>query len=123
MKYQLTIIGTVGADAEQPEGYEFITFSVASNYKDKDGNQKTIWTDCTHRNVKLLPHIKKGQTLYLEGFPKAQSWLDKDGKPQGKVALSVNHLEFCGGGQKSDLKEKIVDQLVQVDEAQDGLPW
>ena len=125
----MQVIGTIGADAVQPEGQEFITFSVASNYKTKDGEQKTIWTDCTSRALKLLPHLKKGMVLHLEGFPKAQAWKDKEGNIQSKVALAVKEINFCGGGQKSEPSTPTASGLVpqvpteQVAEEADTLPF
>lgn len=102
MLYKFEAIGTVGNDAVQPQGQEFITFSIASNYKNKAGEQVTIWTECVMNNVKMLPYITKGKVLFIDGFPKSSHYTDKNGNTVSKLTVNVNKLEFCGEHVKKD---------------------
>lgn len=96
MLYKFEAIGTVGNDAVQSQSQEFITFSIASNYKNKSGDQVTIWTECVMNNIKVLPYITKGKVLFIDGFPKSTHYTDKNGNTVSKLTVNVNKLEFCG---------------------------
>ena len=64
----------------------------ASNGKDKD----PTWYECElwgKRADSLAPHITKGLSLTVTGYPKARVY---DGK--AILGISVDRLEFGGGG-------------------------
>lgn len=73
--FKVTIIGNLGADAEyhNENGNEFVAFKVAHNDRRQaaDGREveSIVWASCTMngRNEKLLPYLKKGTTVYVQG--------------------------------------------------------
>lgn len=64
-----TIVGKLGQDAEVREanGHKFLSFSVASNTRDKEGNTHTDWIRCTTNGEKLAEFLKKGKSVSVVG--------------------------------------------------------
>lgn len=93
---QLIIVaGRVGnvKDPKQVGNDTVLNFSLAaSNGKDKD----PTWYECEiwgKRADSLAPHIAKGLSLTVTGYPKVRVY---DGK--AIFGISVDRLEFGGGG-------------------------
>ena len=93
-----TIIGNIGKDAEtkQINGKDYISFSVAST--EKNGEQETTtWVSVlTSHNPNLLPHLKKGQQVFIQGRMKAGIY-----QTQQSVGIDLSvfasTLQLCGG--------------------------
>lgn len=102
---QLTIAGNVGKDAvlrRTQGGDAVLGFSLAvNNGRDKDGNDRpATWYDCSiwgKRAESLERHITKGTKMVLQGRPSARA---HEGKAY--LQISVDELEFMGGGSQSD---------------------
>ena len=63
------VIGNLGKDAETKTIGErqYIAFRMASTAKRKDGD-KTTWVSVMYRyNDRLLPYLKKGQQVFVQG--------------------------------------------------------
>jgi single-strand DNA-binding protein len=101
---KLQIIGNLGNDAVKKEtesGKPFISFSVAHTEKftsNGEPKQKTTWVNCTWWTEKLgvLPYLKKGATVYVEGQPEARAWV-KDDNAVAQLTLRVGSLQLVGG--------------------------
>lgn len=92
------IIGNIGKDAEtkQINGKDYISFSVAST--EKNGEQEsTTWVSVlTSNNTNLLPFLKKGQQVFIQGRLKVGMY-----QTQQNVGIDISvfasTLQLCGG--------------------------
>lgn len=98
-------IGRLGKDAEQKtiSGTEVINFSVGvtDTWKDKTGQKqsKTTWYECAKwGSAGILPYLKKGTQVFVEGVPTADAYTNKDGQAVGVLRIKVNQIELMGGG-------------------------
>lgn len=70
---QIQIIGNIGRDAtlHSNNGNEFVRFSVAVSEKFKTGNgetkENTDWFSVFLTQKSLLPHLKKGTSVFVQG--------------------------------------------------------
>lgn len=107
---KLLVIGNLGKDAtvNNVNGSSVINFSVAhtEKYKDKQGNQqqKTTWVDCSwwSDRTAIVPYLKKGTMVYLEGTPEARSFAKQDGTTGTALALRVGQCQLLGGSSNSN---------------------
>lgn len=101
---KLQVIGHLGRDAAQnnANGTPVINFAVAHTIaiKDPQGNKKdfTTWVDCAYwtDKVALLPFLKKGQQVYVEGIPNSLPYTTRDGKAASKLVLRVSNIQLVG---------------------------
>ena len=100
---QIQIIGHLGADAKlnviEETGYQFITFSVAVNERKNNGEKETMWISCikSGANENLLPYLKSGQQVFIQGTPKINIYTRKaDGKTIADFNCNVYVLELVG---------------------------
>lgn len=96
----MKVIGHVGYDAviKTVNGTEFLDFSVAINedYTKHDGTkvESTQWVQCSTKNLKLAPYIKKGDAIYVEGVFKIRVYQDKQGQHQAGINLRAFHIQL-----------------------------
>lgn len=104
--FRATIIGNLGADAhvEQSNGRPFVSFRVAHNdrFTKEDGTvvENMQWISCALNGDggALLPHLKKGRQVYVEGRCSVRVFSsEKERRMVAGVNLSVDHLELIGG--------------------------
>ncbi len=99
------IIGNVCADAttQQVNEKTVINFTVAvnENRKDKDGNktQNTTYIDCSFwrkagQSTAITEYLKKGVQVYCSGSPTVSAFINKEGHPVGKLALTISDIEL-----------------------------
>ena len=102
---QLTATGNLGHDAKivEKEGSpSFCSFSMAidDSYTNKEGTkvERTIWLECIINDTKkpIIPFLKTGQKVLVQGRPKAQAYKDKDGNAQAKLQVNVTYIELLG---------------------------
>ena len=101
---KLSIIGNLGQDATEKafsDGKKVINFSVAvSNGKTKEGAERpSSWFNCQlwiekDQSSKIKDFLKSGTKVYLEGTPKAEAYLDKEGKAIASIVLVVSYREL-----------------------------
>lgn len=112
---KLQVTGNLGTDAENRDlaGHVYTCFKIAENqvYKDRQTGEKktkTTWISCVKYgdNPGLLPFLKKGQRVYLEGEVYAKAYTDKNGQITAGLNLRVTYLELEGpapsGSQQQD---------------------
>lgn len=101
LKIQMT--GNLGADAvtRTINGQPFVCFKLADNrtYKDKQtGEKKTVttWVSCMKygENAGLLPYLRKGTSLYIEGEPFTKVYQNQQGENEAGLNCRVNVLEL-----------------------------
>lgn len=103
---QLQVIGNLGADAEVKEfnGAKGVCFNVAhtERWTDEQGtkHESTTWISCILNGDggKLLPYLKKGTTVFVEGSGSARCYSSpKEKRFVAGLNLSVRHVELVGG--------------------------
>lgn len=104
--FRSIVIGNLGADAQvkNENGKAFVSFSIGHNEKwtDAEGNTKeaTQWISCALNGDggKLLPYLKKGKAVYVEGRTTLRVFSsEKLRKMVAGVNISVDHIELLGG--------------------------
>lgn len=101
---KLLLIGHLGKDAIEKEvgGAKVINFSAAHTEKwtDKQGNkkEKTTWVDCNYWTEKtgILPYLKKGTQVYVEGTPEADTYQNQQGSPVAVQRCRVFSVQLLG---------------------------
>lgn len=95
---QISIIGNIGrAEKKEFGGKEFIEFSMACNYKKKDGTAITTWYRVNTSQTQLLPYLDKGRQMYVQGRPVFSAYADKtSGAPVPSITILADRVEFCG---------------------------
>lgn len=107
---KLQIIGNLGKDCttNMVSGRNVINFSVAhtERYKDSSGMQKerTLWVDCAYWTDKtgIVPYLRKGQTVYVEGTPDVRSYTRNDGSAGASLTLRVQSVQLVGGSPRQE---------------------
>lgn len=101
---KLSIIGNLGQDATEKafsDGKKVMNFSVAvSNGKTKEGTERpSSWFNCQiwiekDQSSKRKDHLKSGTKVYIEGTPKAEAYLDKEGKAVSSIVVVISYLQL-----------------------------
>jgi single-strand DNA-binding protein len=99
---KLTVIGNLGRDAivRDVQGKSVISFSVAHTEKFKDNmgiqKDKTTWVECNYwsERTNLVPYLKKGHQIYVEGQPNIDVYENKDGQKVAGVKLRVTLIQL-----------------------------
>lgn len=103
---QVQVIGNLGADAEVKEfnGSKGVCFNVAhtERWTDEQGtkHESTTWVSCILNGDggKLLPYLKKGTTVFVEGSGSVRCYSSpKEKRFVAGLNLSVRHVELVGG--------------------------
>ncbi len=102
---KLQIVGNLGADciAKEVNGKNVINFNVAHTEKFKDGQgnmkEKTTWVNCAYwtDRTAVAQYLKKGKQVYVEGWPEAEAYTNKDNQPSATLRLRVRDLQLLGG--------------------------
>jgi single-strand DNA-binding protein len=101
---KLQVIGNLGKDAitNQVNGKTVINFTVAhtEKYRDSSGMQKekTIWVDCAYwtDRVNIVPYLKKGTQVYVEGQPDIRTYQTQDGRQNAVITLRIQNVQLLG---------------------------
>jgi single-strand DNA-binding protein len=110
---KIQVIGFLGKDAtnNNVNGKNVINFNVAhtEKYKDAQGNakEKTTWVDCSYWTEKtgVLPYLKKGSSVYVEGIPDVRAYTTQDGKSGASLLLKISSIQLLSGGNKENTQQ------------------
>ncbi len=102
---KLQIVGNLGKDCivKEVNGKNVINFSVAhtERYKDSQGNQKerTTWVECAYwtDRTAVAQYLTKGKTVYAEGSPEADAYMNKEGQAAATLRMRVQSIQLLGG--------------------------
>ncbi len=102
---KLQIVGNLGADCIQKEvnGKNVINFNVAHTEKFKDSQgalkEKTTWVNCAYwtDRTAVAQYLKKGKQVYVEGWPDAEAYTNKDNQLAATLRMRVRDLQLLGG--------------------------
>src|SRR5882757_686681 len=101
---KLQIIGNLGKDCivKEINGKHVINFSVAHSerFKDAQGNlkERTTWVECAYwtDRTAIAPYLTKGQTVYAEGSPEADAYMNKDNQAAATLRMRVQNIQLLG---------------------------
>lgn len=107
---KLQIIGNLGKDCivKEINGKNVINFSVAhtERFKDAQGNQKerTTWVECAYwtDRTAIAPYLVKGTSVYAEGSPEADPYMNKEGQAAATLRMRVQNIQLLGGGNRDN---------------------
>ncbi|OQA01760.1 MAG: Single-stranded DNA-binding protein [Bacteroidetes bacterium ADurb.Bin408] len=109
---RVILIGNLGRDPEIRQlesGTKVATFSLATteSYKNKEGNKidQTEWHNIVlWRGLAEVAekHLKKGNTIYIEGKIRTRSWDDKDGNKRYTTEIVGDNITMLGGRKEQD---------------------
>jgi single-strand DNA-binding protein len=107
---KLQVIGNLGKDCivKEINGKTVINFSVAHSekYKDSQGNlkERTTWVECAYwtDRTAISPYLTKGTTVYAEGSPEADAYLNKDNQAAATLRMRVQNIQLLGSRQGGD---------------------
>lgn len=121
-----SIIGNLGKDAEMKTIGErqYITFRMASTAKRK-GEDKTTWVSVMYRqNDNLMPYLKKGQQVFVNGELDVSIYTSMEGTTQADLSLFANNLVLLGARENTQQEQKApVKQPPRQQPDDDRLPF
>lgn len=94
----LSVIGNLGADVEVKEinGKRYASMRIASTQK-RGGNNTTTWVSVLATySENLMPYLKKGQSVYVNGEGDVKTYQTKDGRTGVDVSLFASAITLCG---------------------------
>jgi len=131
----ILIEGNLVRDAEirkTPKGTTVGTFQIASNryFKQDTGMEKEVSFFNVEAWSKLGEsvgnHGRKGRGVRVVGRLKQERWNDKEGKPQSKVVIVAEHVEFRPefkkDGMVSDNQAEEADPAECLEEVENLVP-
>lgn len=104
---KIILIGRLGKAPEMqytPSGVAVASFSVATNYRQK--NQEGEWEDKTEwTRVKTFgktaeiagEYLDKGGLVYIDGSLRTRSWEDQNGQKKYMTEVVCNEMQLLGG--------------------------
>jgi single-strand DNA-binding protein len=107
---KLQVIGNLGKDCivKEINGKNVINFSVAhtERYKDSQGNlkERTTWVECAYwtDRTAIAPYLTKGTTVYAEGSPEADAYMNKENQAAATLRMRVQNIQLLGSRQAGD---------------------
>ena len=116
----LSLMGRIVRDAEMKvtgNGVKITVFSIATNrtHKDESGNyvdEGNFFPLAIYGNYaeKMLPHLKKGQRIIIEGFVKQDRWVTGDGQKRSTTGIGVRQIHLILDSKKAaDEKQNAVE--------------
>jgi single-strand DNA-binding protein len=109
----MKIIGHLGGDAviKTVNGNSFIEFSVAVNEKYKKASGQEVeelqWFTCTTKNEKLVPFLKKGNPVFVEGNFKLRAYQDNQGAWHSGVDIRAYNIQLLGSKKDEEQEQGI----------------
>lgn len=100
---KVIIVGRVGKDPEVrylPNGGSIAGMSVATSFKDKNGQEITEWHRCSvfgKLSDIVAQWVKRGSLVYLEGRLQTRKWTDKNGQDRYTTEIVVQQMQMLGG--------------------------
>ncbi|MCK9618629.1 MAG: single-stranded DNA-binding protein [Lentimicrobiaceae bacterium] len=108
---KIQIIGHIGQEAKinQVNDRKVINFSVAHSERFKDPQtgkkvEKTIWVNCGYwtDNTRLAEYLTKGRLVFIEGFPSANIFTNKDGQKMAGLNCRCTNIQLLGKNEKKE---------------------
>lgn len=100
---QINVLGNLGADAETKtlNGKTYISLRVASTRK-RNQQDVTTWVSVlASYSEKLVPHLVKGQSVFVSGEADITTYQKRDRSTGVDVSLFANILQLAGGAKNA----------------------
>ena len=108
---KVILVGNLGKDPEvryleSGSAVANVTLATTERYKDRNGNQveNTEWHDLEMWEglAKIAEqYLKKGNSIYVEGKIKTDSWQDDQGVKKYRTRIRVQNMTMLGGAPSS----------------------
>ena len=111
-----------------PKGTPVCTFQLASNryYRQDSAMEKEVSFFNVESWAKLAERVgnqgKKGRGVRVVGRLKQERWEDRDGKPQAKIVIVAEHVEFRPEFSKGTPAVEETDSEEIMEEAENLVP-
>ena len=122
---QGTVIGNLGKDAEVKTIGErqYISFRMASTAKRKN-EEKTTWVSVLYRyNENLLPFLKKGQQVFVQGDLDVSAYNNREQQAQADVSIFASQLLLVGQREGQQQAPQQQQPKAPQQAAEDNLPF
>lgn len=101
---KLILVGHLGQDAEAKDvgTTQVINFSLAVSEKYK-GETKTTWYKVAFwtNNIAVLPYLKKGTLVGVEGTPDIEVYMANDNTPRATMKCNTRDIKLYSSGQNN----------------------
>lgn len=123
---KVILIGNLGADPEVRHfegGNVVANFNIATSENYTKNGEKVTQTEWHRIEVweglarVAEQYLKKGNTIYLEGKIKTESWQDKDGNTKYTTKIRANTFTMLGGKGGGGTEDALVQQAQAVSSA------
>ena len=112
---KVILVGNLGRDPEMrfmPNGEAVCNFSIATtdSWKDKSGvkQERTEWHNIVmYRKLAEIAgeHLKKGQSVYVEGRLQTNKWQTKEGQDRYSTEIIADQMQMLGGRDTSGVNQ------------------
>jgi single-strand DNA-binding protein len=120
---KVILVGRLGKDAESkftPSGTSVATFSIATNWRQKD-QQSGEWKEHTDwhnivlwRAENVAPYLTKGTQVYVEGRLQTRNYENKEGRKVYVTEVVADELILLGGRQGGESSGEYSQQPVSM---------
>lgn len=113
----VNFVGRLGTDAESRQtksGTEFIALKVACD-EFKNNTTSTTWMnvyDWSVKTKKMLPYLKKGSLVSIQGLETINAYLSRNGEPMFNRDVSALNIDFVNVGKKQVSEAKAESESV-----------
>lgn len=120
---KVILIGNLGADPEVRHfegGNVVANFNIATSETYTKNGEKVTQTEWHRIEVweslarVAEQYLKKGNTVYIEGKIRTESWQDKDGNTRYTTKIRANSLTMLGGKGGGGTEDALVQQSESV---------
>ena len=98
---KIAVIGYIGMEPQRKfnEKGEYFTFTIASsNKKESPATWFTVYT----KQMNVLPYLKKGKQIFVEGRLESRAYLKTDGKPEISLSILFPDIVLMSSESKSE---------------------
>ncbi len=121
---KLEAIGNLTRDPEsrsfqkgETDGKVTVFFVAASSgfgqYKKTEFIRVSAWNGL---GKTCMEYLKKGSKVYISGTPAVNVYTNRDGNAAGNVELTLDEIEFLGGGKEKPTEEETTTPIIPADE-------
>lgn len=109
---KIILTGHCGKNPETklaPNGDQFVTFSIGISVGTVKA-PKTDWAEISCNGKlgdSIMQYLKKGTKVLIEGFPKADAYINKEGNAVGTLRVYANNVEFLSNKQHNSTNDEI----------------
>lgn len=88
----MVVVGTIDNIRPRPKGADVVTVTLTSTVRDK-----TIWTrvSCWRDLASKVEDLSPGTRLEVVGYPKINSWTNKDGEAKNTIECVAVEVTVC----------------------------